>query len=104
MASSEIGGLNLYTNAARRGPPQTPRRLLGVCVFSFFFPLKTSSLVYTKPLFWPIEALEFAELKTPLVYTFVPPTKCRDSESKIAARQFLPLSCRVISITTGAIF
>ena len=53
-----VGGQNLYTNALRRGPPQTPGRLFGVYVFAFF-PLKTRFLVYTKPLFLPVEAREF---------------------------------------------
>ena len=72
-----IEAQNLYTNIARRGPPQTPGSLFGVYAISFSvpsFPLKTSFLVYTKPCFLPVEALEFSERKTPLVYTFFPPT------------------------------
>ena len=46
-----------------------------LCIF-LLFPLKTSFLVYTKPLFFLVlvEALAFSELKTPLVCTFFFPS------------------------------
>ena len=71
---SKIGGQYLYTNAVRRGPPQTPWSLFGAHVVSFFLPWK-QAVWYTPNLFWPVEELEFSELKTPLVYTFLPPKK-----------------------------
>ena len=46
-----IGGQILYTNTARRGPPQTPWRLFGVYVFSFFLPWK-QAFWYTPNLFF----------------------------------------------------
>ena len=55
VEQSLIGAQNLYTNTARRGPPQTPGSLFGVYMYfpslSLLFPLKTSFLVYTKPVF-----------------------------------------------------
>ena len=58
----ELGAQNLYTNTGRRGPPQTPGSLFGVYVFSFSvpsFPLITSILVYTKPVFCLLRHLRF---------------------------------------------
>ena len=47
----DLGGQNLYTNTARRVSPQTPWRLVGVYVFSFFFPWK-QAFWYTPNLFF----------------------------------------------------
>ena len=82
--SPMLGGRNLYTNTARKRSPQTPWRLFGVYAFSFFFP--------SKPLFLPVEALEFSELKTPLVYTFFPPI-CFTSILPLCFASNLPLLC-----------
>ena len=65
----QVGGQNLYTNALRRCPPQTPGRLFGVYVFSFF-PHENKLFGIHQTFFWPVETLEFSELRTPLVYTF----------------------------------
>ena len=59
----QIGGQNLYTNAAWRGPQQPPWRLFGVYAFASFFPLKTSFLVYTKPFFCLLRHLSFQSCK-----------------------------------------
>ena len=45
-----LGGQNLYTNTARRGPSETPWRLFGVYAFSFFSPWK-QAFWYTPNLF-----------------------------------------------------
>ena len=65
---------SIHQYCAKGSPTTTLKALWCICIFPLF-PLKTSFLVYTKPLFWPVEALEFSELKTPLVYTFFPPIK-----------------------------
>ena len=74
---SSLGGqyIYIYTNTARRGPPQTPSRLFGVYVFSIFS-LTNKLFGIHQTSFLPVEALEFSELKTPLVYTFFPPNMC----------------------------
>ena len=48
---------------ARRRHPQTPWRLFDVYVFSFFFPLKTSLLVYIKLLFGLLRHLSLQSWK-----------------------------------------
>ena len=68
-----IGGQNLYTNTARKGPPQTPRRLFLVYMYFPAFSLETKLFGIHQTSFLPVEALEFSELKTPLVYAFFPP-------------------------------
>ena len=57
-----------------------------ICI-SLLFPLKTSFLVNTPTSFLPVEALEFSELKTPLVYTFFP------SESLLSSISFSDFHC-----------
>ena len=70
--SPTLGGQNLYTqNCAKRSRTNTWKALWCICLF-LRFPWK-QALWYTPNLFLPVEALEFSELKTPLVYTFVPP-------------------------------
>ena len=59
----------MHQYRAKGSPTNTLAALWCICIFPTF-PLKTSFLVYTKPRFFPVEALEFLELKTPLVYTF----------------------------------
>ena len=86
--AAQLGGQNLYTNTARRGspsPPQTPWRLFGVYVFPAFS-LENKLFGIHQTSFLPVEALEFSELKIPLVYTCFP-----------------PINCRAITLTTGAI-
>ena len=71
FCASEIGGQNLYTDTLRRGSPTTTLKALWcICIFLLF------------PSFLPAEALEFSELKTPLVYTF--------RERKISPKFFRP--------------
>ena len=63
---------SIHQYCAKGSPTNTLKALWCICIF-LLFPLKTSFLVYTKPPFLPVDALEFSELKTPLVYTFFPP-------------------------------
>ena len=93
-----MGGQNLYTNAARRDPPQTPGRLFGVYVVSFFsLENKLFGIHQTSCL--PVEALEFSELKTPLVYTFLPPSIALS----LASRSSCVLSCFALLERPGLI-
>ena len=63
----------IYTPILREGVPH--KHLEGslcICIFlpfSFFFHWKPA-FWYTQTSFLPVDALEFSELKTPLVYTF----------------------------------
>ena len=73
---ASVGGQNLYTNTVRRGPPHTPGRLFSVYGFPPLFPWKQAFCQVFgihQTSFLPVEALEFSELKTPLVYTFFSP-------------------------------
>ena len=94
LGTAEIGGPNLCTNTVRRvSPANAWKALWGICIFPCF-PLKTSILVHTKPLFWPVEALGFLELKTPLVCTFVPLKK---KKCFLTRRLFVGNSCLTLS-------
>ena len=56
--SSFIGGQNLYQYCAKGSPTTTLKALWCTCIFPLF-PLKTSFLVYTKPLFCLLRHLNF---------------------------------------------
>ena len=65
-----LGGQNLCTNTARRVPNN---HLEGSSVYVSFpsFSLENKLFAIHQTSFWPVEAFEFSELKTPLVHTFV---------------------------------
>ena len=85
----------------RRGPPppQTPARLFGVYDFSFLLPWnKLFDIHQRNPLFLAVEALEFSELKTPLVYTLKFSSDLRmhclkHVQSNLVPSRLLPNSC-----------
>ena len=52
-------------------PANTWKALWCISIFPFF-PLSQKYGCTPKPLFWPVEALGFTELKTTSVYTFAP--------------------------------
>ena len=58
-----LGGQNLYTNTARRGPQRPPWRLFGVYVFSFVFPWKQAFWYTPKLLFCLFRDLSFQSWK-----------------------------------------
>ena len=68
-AFTAVGGQNPYTDTARRSSPH--KHLEGSLVTSFL----------------PVEALEFSELKTHLVYTFFPPKLIKDLVLLTALRE-----------------
>ena len=67
-----IGGQNLYTNTARRGPQ---KHLEASLVYMYFpaFPLENKLYGIHQTSFLPVKELDFSELKTPLVYTLFLP-------------------------------
>ena len=64
---------SIHQYCVTRSPSNTSKALwCSACIFSLLFPLKTSIWGIHQTSFWPVEALDFSELKTPLVYTFSP--------------------------------
>ena len=78
-----------------KGSPQTPWSLFGIYVLSFFFPLKATFLVYTKPVFCLLRHLSFRAENTFGVY-FFPSENCwgREQMKSVSARE-IPVNALV---------
>ena len=73
----------MYTPILREGVPHKHLEgsLVCVYVFSFFFSFENKLSREHQTSFLPVEALEFSELKIPLVYTFFPSECVEGSEA-----------------------
>ena len=60
---------SIHQYCAKGSPTNTLKALWCICIFPLI-PLKTSVFGFHQTSFLPVQALEFSELKTPLVYTF----------------------------------
>ena len=62
---------SVHQYCAKGSPTNTLKALWCICVF-LLFPLKQAFWYKKQKVFLPVEALEFSELKTPLVYALFP--------------------------------
>ena len=71
---------SIHQYCAKKSPTTTSKALWCICIY-LSFSLENKLFGIHQTSFLPVEALEFSELKTPLVYTFFPPKTAKNCKN-----------------------